>query len=179
MAVLDATILVCLIDPNARVPKDPETGEEIKSAKARIIGLIKQLERSKQLIVIPTPALSEAIIRISSKESNSLVEELNGYSNIHLAPFDFIAALELAEITRRTLDDQELQPASNSSRAKLKFDRQILAITITQGEDVIYSDDQELCKFAQRLGLETIGLHQIPIPVRQTNVPFQERFNYS
>jgi len=63
MVVFDATTLLYLLDPEAKAPTDPETGESVSRVKDRITFLVSELEKRKEKIIVPTPALSELLVR--------------------------------------------------------------------------------------------------------------------
>ena len=62
MPVFDATTLLLFLEPDARAPLDPATNKPVTDAKARIDQLIDTLEKGRETIVIPTPALSEVLV---------------------------------------------------------------------------------------------------------------------
>ena len=70
-------------------------------------------------------------------------------------------------MTRSALSDGDLRAGTNATRAKLKFDRQILAIARIEGEDTIYSDDKELAKLGKPIGFTIIPIHKLPSPTGQ------------
>ena len=59
---------------------------------------------------------------------------------------------------------QDLRAGTDATRAKLKFDRQIIAIALTRGETTIYSDDGDIARLGEALGLEAIRSHALPRP---------------
>lgn len=64
MVVIDATMLMPLLRPDIPVPGGPG-GAPIEKAKERIDYLVKELERDKTKIIVPTPALSNSGTRWS------------------------------------------------------------------------------------------------------------------
>lgn len=72
--------------------------------------------------------------------------------------------MELAAITHEALKGGDLRAGTTTTRAKLKFDRQIIAIARVQGQTVIYSDDEDIAKLADPLGLEVIPVNELPLP---------------
>jgi hypothetical protein len=63
IVAFDATALMLLMRPDARAPTDPETGKQVEGAADRIAHLVEMLEKARAEIVIPTPALSEILVR--------------------------------------------------------------------------------------------------------------------
>ena len=55
MVVFDSSVLLLVLDPNAKAPSDPGTGEPVDKAAERIEYLIEMLSADKEKIVIPTP----------------------------------------------------------------------------------------------------------------------------
>ena len=66
MAVFDSTVLLYLLEPDAQTPRDPATGAPVADARQRIEHLIETLERKNEVVVIPTPVLSEVLVRADS-----------------------------------------------------------------------------------------------------------------
>ena len=52
--------------------------------------------------------------------------------------------------------------------AKVKFDRQIVAIGKVNGVKTIYTTDEEVSKLAVKVGLAAIALDQLPMPPPKT-----------
>ncbi|MGC2529945.1 MAG: hypothetical protein WA639_19530 [Candidatus Acidiferrum sp.] len=55
--------------------------------------------------------------------------------------------------------------------AKVKSDRQIVAITKVFGGTAIYSEDKELCKVAVASGLKAITVRDLSLPLRKPEGP--------
>ena len=163
MAVFDATTLMLFLEPDAKAPLDPTTNKPIPNAKVRIDHLIDRLEKRRETIVIPTPALSEVLVHADEAGPQHL-DILNSTSRFRIEPFDQRAAVELAAMTRGALQKGDLRSGTQATRAKLKFDRQIIAIARTQNETTIYSDDEDIEKLAEPLGIEVIPLHALSAP---------------
>ena len=113
--------------------------------------------------MIPTPALSEVLVH-ANEAGPEYLEILNTTRCFRIEPFDQRAAVELAAMTRQALREGDLRAGTQATRAKLKFDRQIVAIARTQNQTTIYSDDQDIATFAKPLGLEVIPVHALPVP---------------
>lgn len=159
MVVLDATILMLFLDPTAKGPTDDE-GRLVTKPTERINYLISELDRTGSRIVLPTPALSEALVRLGPKETSNAIATLHRHSVFVVQPFDEMAAIELALMLR-----QEKKPTEGAETwAKLKFDRQIMAIAkVVQANDV-YSDDSGVKKLGERMGIAVKGVADLPLP---------------
>ena len=48
--------------------------------------------------------------------------------------------------------------------AKIKYDRQIVAIAKVEGVKTLYSDDKNIYKFAGRYGITVIRIADLPLP---------------
>lgn len=160
MPVFDATALLHFLEPDASAPVDPATNEPVTDAKARIDFLIETLDARRDTIVIPTPALSEVLVH-AGKAGPRYLEVLNGTRCFRIEPFDQRAAVELAAMTRDAIAAGDLRAGTDATRAKLKFDRQIVAIARTQGQKTIYSDDGDIAKLAEALDLEVVPVHAL------------------
>ena len=163
MPVFDATALLYFLEPDARAPLDPATNGPVTDTKARIDFLIQTLQNRHETIVIPTPALSEVLVHAGDAGSEYL-EILNNTRCFRIEPFDQRAAIELAATTRDALAAGNLRAGMDTTRAKLKFDRQIIAIARTRCQNVIYSDDGDVARLGRALGLEIIPIHTLPLP---------------
>ena len=59
----DASILIYVIDEQAKPPADPATGKPVDRCHERVTHLLETLQQENTKIVIPTPALAEALVR--------------------------------------------------------------------------------------------------------------------
>ena len=89
---------------------------------------------------------------------------LNSTRCFRIVSFDQRAAVELAAMTRAALSAGDLRSGLETTRAKLKFDRQIVAIARTQEQMTIYSDDGDIAKLAEALDINVIRIHELPLP---------------
>ncbi len=163
MAVFDATALLYFLEPDASAPLDPATNRPVQEAKARIDFLIQSIEASSETIVIPTPVLSEVLVH-AGKAGPKYLNILQGTRCFRIEPFDLRAAVELATMTRDAIAAGDLRAGAQTTRAKLKFDRQIIAITRVQGQKTIYSDDGDIAKLGTALGLKVVPIHALSRP---------------
>ena len=163
MAVFDATTLLYLLEPDAKAPLDPATNNSVADARQRIELLIETLEARRETVVIPTPVLSEVLVHAGAAGPRYL-QILDRTRCFRIEPFDRRAAIELAEITRDAIRGGGLRAGTDATRAKLKFDRQIIAIARAAGESTIYSDDADIAKLGGALGLSTVPVYRLPRP---------------
>ena len=162
MAVLDATTLLHFLEPDARAAMDPASGEPVPDAKARIEGLVAKLQKAKETILVPTPVLSEVLVH-ADKAGPGYLQILHCTARLRIVPFGERAAVELAVMTRAALEKGDLRAGTSATRAKLKFDRQIIAIARVEGEKTIYSDDSDVKTLAEGAELTVIRTSDLPL----------------
>jgi hypothetical protein len=69
MVVIDATMLLLMLRPGTLVPGGAD-GVPITRPKERIDYLVQQLDKAKTKIIVPTPALGEALVRAGLRLRN-------------------------------------------------------------------------------------------------------------
>jgi predicted nucleic acid-binding protein len=163
MVVIDATFLLLMLRPGTLVPPRPN-GLPIDSPKERIDHLVAELEKANAKLIIPTPALSEALVRAGAAASQQIVDELTKWSVFQIAAFDTRAAIEVAAMTRSALARGRKRGESDATWAKVKYDRQIVAIAKVAGATAIYSDDGDIRSIAAEAQIEVKGLADLPLP---------------
>lgn len=164
MVVIDATMLMPLMRPDIPVPAAKD-GTPIARVKDRIDYLVKNLEKQKTKIIVPTPALSEVLVRAGAEASEKIIEHLQKFAVFRIEPFDTKAAIEVAAMTRDLLSSRERKRGTSSvTWAKIKFDRQIVAIAKVCNATTIYSDDGDIKSIAARVGIKVQGLAELPLP---------------
>src|SRR5438552_12063551 len=144
MVVFDTTVLSLLLRPGARPPRDPATGEPVAHARERLEALVEALQKSRTVVIVPAPVLSELLIK-AGDAGPGIVAAIQRSAAFRVAAFDTRAAVELAQMTNASLATaRERREAVAATAAKIKFDRQVIAIAKVQGATAIYSDDEEL-----------------------------------
>ena len=174
MAVFDSTTLLYLLDPNARPPTDPDTGQPVARAKERVELLLETSEAQGETVLIPAPVLCEVLVGAGDAGPRYL-DILGNTSRFRIAPFDEMAAVELAEMTRKAQSSGDLRAGTNMTRARLRFDRQILAIARVQNEKRIYTDDGKMSATARAEGFRVTATRDLPLPSGQTSLPLGPR----
>ena len=174
MVVFDTNMLLMLVRPDAMVAKDAD-GQPISHAKDRVDGLLQQLGKEKTKIVIPTPVLSEVLVRSDPGNRATMVGSFKRSTSFRIEPFDERAAIELADMERQAIDGGDKRGGIEGPWTKVKFDRQIVAIAKVASARVIYTDDGNLAKFASSRGIRTVGIGglEIPITVAQMPLPYE------
>lgn len=171
MVGVDNTFLALWLHPHARPPLDPSTNLPVSRAADRIELLIDALEKDGETIIIPAPVLTEFLI-LADKDGPKYVTEFDKNSLFRVEPFDQRAAIELAA---RNL---EIRATGGGRRgdlegtyAKITFDKQIVTIAKVSGAHTIYSDDENVEKFAKRCGISVVKTWELPLPdAEQTNL---------
>jgi hypothetical protein len=103
MVVFDATMLMLLIRPESGRPIDSATGKPIDHVSERIAHFVEQRDKAKTRIGVPTPALSEVLVR-SGASAVKVVEKIKEFAVFEILPFDELGAIELAIMTRNAID---------------------------------------------------------------------------
>jgi hypothetical protein len=168
MVVFDASILLFVFDENTKA--------SVPRAKERVEYLIDTLSKTGERIVIPTPALSECLV-YAGPAAPEYLNIIGKQACFRVASFDQRAAVEAAIRTYHAR--QRGQPKGGSpeiSKAKIKFDRQIVAIATVESATIVYSDDFDVCGYAREAGMEAYRLSDLPEPPEdpQKPLPFVE-----
>ena len=176
MVAFDTSVLLLLIEPTAKPPNDPATGSPVERAAERIAHLVSVLSSERTKIIVPTPVISELLVHAGGA-MNQYLDTLNGQASFRIANFDQKAAIEAAiamsDAIRRggiRIDASD----SNTTRGKVKFDRQIVAIAKAEGASAVYSDDGDVVKYAQQAGLKAYRTADLDLPPEdpQTHLDF-------
>jgi hypothetical protein len=165
MVAFDNTILSLLIFPDADLRYGSD-GQKVEYARERVIGLIQEIEAALEQVVVPAPALSELLVT-DGVDVQDVLTTLRGSAFIRIESFDERAAVELAmrlREARKAGDQREGLPITKNA---MKFDRQIVAIALVSGSNILYSDDDGVVKFAAGCGLIVKRVSDLPIPAPQ------------
>ncbi len=164
MIVFDASVLLLLLNPEMPSPKDAATGQPVARCKDRIEYLIAQLSKQREKIIIPTPALSESLIK-AGEAAPQYLDIMRNSRFFQVSSFGITAAVEAAELMRQRIARLgTLKGDALDSRAKVKFDHQIVAIARVTRATTIYTDDDGLQKLAISLGITAQGVASLPLP---------------
>jgi len=174
MVTVDNTFLSLMLYPRAKPPKDPSTKKPVERIEDRIEKLLEDLDSDSEQIILPTPVLSEFLI-LAAKDGPAYLDRLSVMRNILIKPFDQVAAIELAALEVEDRAKRGKRGGSTSPWSKLRFDRQIVAIAKANSAKRIYSDDEDVMKYATRIGLEVIRTWELPLPgAKQANLNYGE-----
>lgn len=155
MVVFDANFLIYFLDPKLKggVGSDP-----------RIDHLVAVIQSRGERIVVPTPALSEILVKAGDAGPQYL-EIIKRSRYFKVTEFGERAAVEAAALTRDAIaksGKRGVTPAADW--AKVKFDRQIVAIARIVGAATIYTNDDQLAQHARDVGIAAISLDELPVP---------------
>lgn len=128
--------------------------------RAKLDDLVAALEKSKTKIVIPTPALTEVLIR-AGKGREEIYNVLIRKSAFEVAPFDARAAMECSILLEEAWSATEKR---GITKTKFKFDWQIVAIAASRRVTAIYSDDGDVANGAARVGIRAIRIDDLALP---------------
>jgi predicted nucleic acid-binding protein len=174
MVAIDSTFLALMLCEKARPPQDPSTKKPLDRVADRIEKLLEDLDGESERIILPTPVLSEFLIFVG-KDGPQYLDQLSSMKNILIKSFDELAAIELAA---REVEDRERggkRGSSASPWAKLRFDRQIVAIARTNKARRIYSDDEDVRTFATPLQIEVVRTWELPLPsAKQIDIEYPQ-----
>lgn len=166
VVVFDSSVLLLAIHPNVAIPKDPFTQEPLKLARERVEFLIKKLAAQKSKIVIPSPTLSEVLVHAGDGTQNYI--DILHRPPFAIAPFGTRAAVDCALAIRRYGSKSFDR---TTTRAKLKFDRQIISIAQTNGAKTIYSDDTDIYKYGLQVGISVVRTHELDVAAEDKQIP--------
>lgn len=155
MVVFDANFLIYFLDPHLKdgAGKNP-----------RVDHLVAEIDKNRERIIVPTPALAELLVGAGDAAS-AYLDAISRSRFFRVEPFGERAAIEAAALTREAIKrGDKLSPAVASGWQKVKFDRQIVAIAKVAGASVIYSQDGDLAKHAKEVGIETLTVDMLPDP---------------
>lgn len=168
IVAVDAGVLLHLLNPDLPAPIDPETGERPTDCAARVEHLIDRISRVGGRLVIPTPALSEILVKAGAAGPD-LLARLAGKKSIRVASFDEMAAVECA-----ALAGGRAARGRTSPRPKAKFDEQIVAIAVVEACEEIVSDDGDMLRLAPS-GMKVTRLAELPLPPVSAQQSFELR----
>lgn len=174
MVVMDATTLMLLFHPTADGPIDETTGERVTNCKERVELLVQNLSEVGIKIMVPTPVLSEILVTVKADKARILSEIAHSYA-FKIQSFDTLAAVELSELVDPDLQSQR-ELTAGETKAKLKFDLQIIAMAKVAGVKTIYSDDRGLGKKALANGIAVVRTCELPLPPEppQAELPYPD-----
>jgi predicted nucleic acid-binding protein len=168
--VIDTNVLVQIMrDENSTDLVDPVSGWVIDRLHDRASALVEAIDQAGDVVIIPAPVLAEYLIGIDRKALQSHLNIINSVNCIEVVSFDQVAAIECALL----IDDAELKMLDpQATKAKLRVDRQILAIARAAGAKQVWTHDRGLYNKAKALNLDVHSLGDIEPKPEQQNILF-------
>lgn len=174
MKTVDANFLSLFLHPDAKAPNDPATNLPIERLKERIVYLGEVWSETNETIIIPTPVLGEFLI-LANEDGAKYLVKINNSSNFRIEPFDQRSAIELSALHHNAIAKTGNKRGNQKGNwAKVKFDRQIVAIAKVSQSTHIYTDDKELTSFAESVGLKVTHTWELPKPPPSQQGLFEE-----
>jgi predicted nucleic acid-binding protein len=158
----DNTTLSILLNPDGKPVRIPGTDTPLDFAMERVDFLITEIQKERQKIIIPAPALAE-LLTIIGPDAQQYIGMISQSRIFEIASFDARCAAELAILNRSVFATSD---AINRMEAyqKRKVDRQILAICKVHAVSNLYTDDIGLSNLSKLCGLNPISASELPIP---------------
>ena len=162
MVVFDSSVLLLVLDPQAKAPIVPSTGAVLERAAERVDFLIGNLSKEREKIIIPTPVLSEVLVYAGAALEEYL-DTLNSQSAFRIASFDQKVAIAMRDAITR--GGHRIDAAKHDvTKTKIKFDRQIVGIAKAEAAHTIYSDDADVHNYAKHSGLKAYRTAELDLP---------------
>ncbi len=113
--------------------------------------------------MIPAPCLTELLSR-AGKAREAYLTRITATKTLRVVPFGTRAAVECAIAIDDANSKGDKRGGRKSTWAKAKFDRQIVAIAVTESAKVIYSDDEDIPTYSKHHDIKTIRIMELPLP---------------
>lgn len=161
IASFDNTFLTLLLNPDAKPRPNPSTGNPIEHCRQRVDSLIDRISAANGRLIIPAPALAEALCLV--RPPSSYVEKIQEFGCIDLVGFDAKSALVYAETIQAAKAAGDKRSGVPGDWQEIKIDRQIVAIAKAHGATEFYTDDAPQASFARMAGLKVIHTWELPL----------------
>jgi hypothetical protein len=168
MIAFDNTILSVLLFPDAEV-NEGEDAKPVERARERVNALVQEIADAGEQVLVPSPALAE-VLATPDCDIEEVLSTLRVSAFIRIGDFDQRAAVELALRLRAAVAAGDIRGGVKTTKTQMKFDRQIVAIALTNGARVLYSDDDGVRKFGEGSGLKVKRTSELPIPAIQQDL---------
>src|SRR5262249_33190371 len=151
-----------LLNENANPPL--VDGQPLPRCRERVELLIADLKARGESVLLPTPVLTEVLIRAEAAAAGYL-QILSKETAIRIVDFDRLAAVETARMLGQLLSTGQW-PKGSEPRTKLKFDAMIAGIAKTRQASMVYSDDGNMRALGRTFGFSVKGLVDLPLPAQ-------------
>lgn len=160
----DNTFLSLVFHPGAKPPIDPSTSAPVTHCRQRIEALVDDCNRRGELVIVPTPCLSELLNIVPDFEK--AIGEIDRSAAFELAAFDARCAIDLADMNRKARAAGDKKGGIKAGWQEVKFDRQIAVIAKVRGSHTFYTDDSSQSAFAKEIGLIVKHSWDLDLPAR-------------
>lgn len=162
MVLFDANVLITLVSQKA-------SSDDL----ARLDALIADLSKRRSYVGIPTPALAEFLVRTDAA-TQAVLDAVERKSSLRVLPFDKKAAFECSLLDKKAIANGSKRGSAKSAPyQKIKVDRQIIAIAIANGAELIVSGDDNLIALARDVGLKALKIEELPLPPAALQRPLE------
>lgn len=176
MVSFDNSALSILLFKSSAIPLDFRTDPPtpITHARERMEHLVQELSEKGEKVLIPDPALSEFLVTavFAGASIQEYLKIIQTAQHFITKPFGVRAAIEAAERLARAIqagdkrEGEKIEPWQ-----KLKYDRQIVAISLVEGATAIYSTDRDIHNQGSRWGIAVFSPADIALPAKQRPLP--------
>jgi hypothetical protein len=132
-------------------------------SKVRLEWLLSKLDKTKGKLLLPMPAVAEFLTG-ADQASLEVHHALTKKASVVLGSFDLAAAHENALMEAAALGRRDKRDSSVEPWQKVKIDRQIVAISRSQGAKLIVSNDAGVRAAALRVGLAAVHVDELDFP---------------
>jgi hypothetical protein len=172
MKSFDANVLSILLFKGSAVPRDFRTNPpaQIPYARERMEYLVKELSQKGEKILIPDPSLSEFLVTavFAGASIQDYLTIIQKDQHFITRPFGVRAAVEVAERLATAIKAKDKREGEKTEPwQKLKYDRQIVAISLVEGATEIYTTDSGVYNQAMRWGITPVHVADLPVPPEQ------------
>lgn len=165
--VVDANVLMQILKVGGRNDLTcPRTGNIVDNPEGRAEALLDLMTSKADRILIPTPALSEILVRVEDHELHrEYLSVINSMACFDLINFDAISAINCAQLVNNT-ELKQLKGVEDDKK-KISFDRQIIAMTQAHGGDQLWTHDRKMLAKAEAVGIVVKSLADVASNMRQ------------
>jgi predicted nucleic acid-binding protein len=153
--VCDTGFLIPLLDPSAQL------ADQLLWLKLN--HLIISLHQQGDVIIVPTPALTE-LLAGAGAAANAILHIINTSSRFSIEPFDTRAAIEAAAHSAAVVTAGKPMVTPQYRWQTVKVDIQIVAIARVHGARAIYSNDAGVRRVVQPAGPAVYNFADLPLP---------------
>lgn len=171
MVVFDSSLLLPILYPGIPTPNGSD-GKPISRYVDRVEYLVERLTKKRTKILVPTPALAEVLVQAGSA-GHDYLDRISNASAFRVVSFCQRAAVEVASMANDAKKSKKKRVSSSQTGAKVKYDRQIIAVAKVHAVSTLYSDDSDLAKLGAKFGVMVTGAEALPLPPKEDpKLPF-------